>query len=280
MSLIGCKVKHKAFGSGTIINEDNSHVEVEFANKVAKFVYPDAFKKFLVAEDETIQNDIQKQIDEKLLVEEACKAEIVRIQLEKQEIAKQAVGQKKSKGDSIRTKEYKRPEGKNATYFVFQGKTFVKEYEGRYLWAPIANKAGFVPHHWERLVEVQKGDIILHGCDGYIKAISIAKGKCYECDQPAELATEDAWDLKGRKLECEYTILENPVKTALFKNDIIRLSTAKYSPFDKDGNGNMGYLFYINRELAHIFIREAVERNQDLLNRDYIHSFIEENKMA
>ena len=32
--------------------------------------------------------------------------------------------------------------------------------------------------------------------------------------------------------------------------NIIRFCQVKYSPFDKDGNGNMGYLFDINRELA------------------------------
>ena len=274
MSLIGCKVRHKAFGIGSIISADASHVEVEFVNKTAKFVYPDAFEKFLKAEDEQLQNNIRKCIEDKWVQEEIRKAEALQKQLEKQEAKMQTVRNKKNNIPA--KKEYKRPEGKNATYYVFQGKTFDKEFEGGYLWAPISNSVGFVPHHWERLVEVQPGDIIFHGRNGQVVAISVAKAKCYECDQLKELETEEAWGVKGRKLECDYNILKHPVKTALFKDDIIRLNAAKYSPFDKDGNGNMGYLFDLNRELAHVFVDEAVKKNAYILDEGYIRGFVNE----
>ena len=40
----------------------------------------------------------------------------------------------------------------------------------------------------------------------------------------------------------------------------------KYSPFDKGGNGNMGYLFDLNRELAKFFVEKTVINNSYLLD--------------
>ena len=88
-------------------------------------------------------------------------------------------------------------------FFVFQGNTFDKECKGGYIWAPVSDRAGNKPHHWERLLDVRQGDIILHGCDGYIKAVSVAKTACYDCNQPAELAVEELWDREGRKVDCD-----------------------------------------------------------------------------
>ena len=60
----------------------------------------------------------------------------------------------------------KRISGKRMIFFVFQGNTFDKEFNGGYIWAPISNKAGNKFHHWKKLLDVRAGDIILHGCDG------------------------------------------------------------------------------------------------------------------
>ena len=56
--MIGTKVKHSVFGSGIITEFDGSYITVEFATKTSKFIYPDAFEKFIQAEDEEIQKSI------------------------------------------------------------------------------------------------------------------------------------------------------------------------------------------------------------------------------
>ena len=104
----------------------------------------------------------------------------------------------------------------------------------------------------------------------------LQKTSCFDCVQPEELVVEDLWDREGRKVECDYVKIENPIKTSDFKDDIIRFCQVKYSPFDKDGNGNMGYLFDINRELAKIFIRATVNKNNYLNSIDYINDFLNE----
>ena len=162
------------------------------------------------------------------------------------------------------------------TFYVFQGNTFDRESKGGYLWAPLCSKDGGTPHHWTRMLDVQKGDIILHGCSAQVQAVSIARDKCYDCIQPSELRTEELWEPAGRRIDCEYLVLDRPIRTADYVDDILRLCNVKYAPFDKDGNGNMGYLYEINRELARIFLRGIVKANPQLANVDYISELLME----
>lgn len=75
MELIGTKVKHIVFGSGVITEMEDNYITVEFASKTSKFVYPDAFEKFLEAEQTALQQIILISIkDAKLAAEQKRKA--------------------------------------------------------------------------------------------------------------------------------------------------------------------------------------------------------------
>ena len=75
MELIGLKVKHAMFGVGTITEKDGNYITVEFAAKTTKFVYPDAFEKFIKAEDSAVQQAIVDEInDAKAATEQKHKA--------------------------------------------------------------------------------------------------------------------------------------------------------------------------------------------------------------
>ena len=109
-----------------------------------------------------------------------------------------------------------------------------------------------------------------------LKAISVAKDHAFICKPPRALEYEldNVWQGDGRMVECDYTQIRWPIYTSNYKNEIIQLSRGTYSPFDKNGNGNMGYLFEINRELAKIFVKESVKRNPYLLELDYIRELL------
>ena len=69
MDLIGMKVRHKVFGSGTVVaceeandGTKSSYLTVEFSSKTSKFLYPDAFGKFITAEDENVNNQIASEL--------------------------------------------------------------------------------------------------------------------------------------------------------------------------------------------------------------------------
>ena len=283
MELIGIKVRHPVYGVGIIIEHKANYITIEFTSRTSKFIYPAAFEEFITAEDSGIQTAIIKSIENAKLVKQQQHSveSAIRTTSGKHSNAKETPPSTKAVHQSSQAQKSavcsQRIEGKRMTFYVFQGSTFDREYRGGYIWAPIATKSGTTPHHWARLLDVRKGDIILHGCDGYVQAISIAKDKCSDCMQPDELAVEGLWDRTGRKVDCDYTYIDRPIKTSLFTDDIIRLCKAKYSPFDRDGNGNMGYLFEINRELAKIFIRESIKNNPYLSSVNYICELLAED---
>ncbi|HEX3016758.1 MAG TPA: hypothetical protein VHP31_02765 [Caproicibacter sp.] len=84
------------------------------------------------------------------------------------------------------------------------------------------------------------------------------------------------WGQDGRRVDCDYIPIKNPVKTSMFLDDILRLCNVKYSPFDRDGNGNMGYLYEIDRELARIFLRGSSKYNSYLNDFAYIRDLLAE----
>ena len=71
-------------------------------------------------------------------------------------------------------------------------------------------------------------------------------------------------------------MFDRPIKTSHYTTDILRLCNVKYAPFDKDGNGNMGYLYELNRELAQIFLRGLVKLNPSLAYVDYVAELLSE----
>lgn len=282
MEVKGIVVNHKTFGIGTVIEYMDRYITVEFVCKKVKFIYPDIFKTLLKAEDDAIQSTIILEIEaakveaeEKKKIEESIKSTTDERQNEEPSIQKTTVDKDMTHKSKLDEKT-RRIAGRRMTFFVFQGNTFDKEYRGGYIWAPVTNKNGNRFHHWDRLLDVQEGDIILHGCNGYIRAVSVAKAVCYECVQPPELTVEDLWDIDGRRIDCDYIYIEKPIKTSAFIDDIIRLCNVKYAPFDKTGNGNMGYLFEINKELALIFLNASIGQNSYLDTELYIKELISE----
>ena len=65
MNLDNKKVKHKSFGTGKIIRSSESYIEIEFPSGNKKFVFPDAFAKFLTLEDDKASKKIHKLVKEK-----------------------------------------------------------------------------------------------------------------------------------------------------------------------------------------------------------------------
>ena len=64
MDLIGTKIKHAVFGTGMITERQGNYITVQFATKTTKFLYPDAFDKFIKAEDVGTHALIAKDIEE------------------------------------------------------------------------------------------------------------------------------------------------------------------------------------------------------------------------
>lgn len=150
-----------------------------------------------------------------------------------------------------------------AVFFVFQNKEFEDEFANGIIKAPYYDKGKHEPHHWARLKNVKKGDIILHCVVSCVVAISEAQGACYDFNYP---------DGKlGRKVDCEYHLLDEPLSTQKYNKEIFRCCpNYKYQPFNKNGNGNEGYLFDICKEAATLFISDIVAHNPSLAKCAFI----------
>ena len=289
MQIVGKKVVHKTLGPGEVIEQTEDRIIVRCSFKEIKLEYPDSFNGFLKAEDPELQAALLDEISQKEERKVKLRAEE---ELRKKEEAEREAEERRMMDEQARSALGKRPPlpekkrvmqkripGRRLTFFVFQGGTFDQEYDGGYIWAPTYNKAGHRCHYWDRLQDVRPGDVIFHGCDGSIRAISTAHKAC-PYPQPEEIRFSETWDNEGLRVDCDYILIDKPVKTALLRNDILRLcSGIKYAPFDRDGNGNLGYLYELNRELACIFLKEIIKENPLIGDLDYVREILaEENK--
>lgn len=254
--MINEKVYHGKFGEGKIIEVAEGKVNILFPSDGERsFQSPQAFESgFLTFIDPQKQAAFLAELKDQREAEKKKREE---------EIEKQRAQPVKAPVQSSKRKlaSPERADGEIRYFYVFQGTSYRSEMTGGYIWAPIKNEKGQTMHHWERMLDVQAGDVILHGFNGNVAAVSVAKGKAYPADNPHYT---DEWDKTGRKVDLTSYQLRKPLPTKVFSEDIKRLSNEKYSPFDVNGSGNMGYLFAINPELVRVFSEAIVKDNPEV----------------
>ena len=275
IDLLQKRVRHTGIlGIGTIIAQEEKYITVEFKSKTSKFSYPTAFEKFLVMEDSNLQEQIVNEIKQAKEAEAAKKAEEAAKRAEEEQKRLEKLKSKSRSSKKSTEKDYvpaSRVPGQALTYLVFQGGTYNEEMQGQFIWAPKYSKAGGTMHHWERLMDIREGDVIFHCSDGYIKAVSRAKGPCQESARPdLSMGNWEQWEKTGRRVDCDYHTLHVPLKHGDYKEEILKYCNVKYAPFDKDGNGNMGYLFDLNPDLASFFIKEISKKNPEMLDLEFL----------
>lgn len=64
MKLIGQSIMHCIFGKGVVIDWNQTTITVRFASGPKRFIYPDAFSKFLTLKNATLQRNIQALLNE------------------------------------------------------------------------------------------------------------------------------------------------------------------------------------------------------------------------
>lgn len=71
VNLIDEEITHKVFGEGNIVDHDDSIITVDFNEGVKKFVYPDAFGKFITLNDRNTAKHLKKILLKREMEEEA-----------------------------------------------------------------------------------------------------------------------------------------------------------------------------------------------------------------
>ena len=287
MNLIGEKVVSARYGIGTIISIDSGYMTVQFAEKVSKFKYPDAFQMHITLENEALQSEMNAiataAVEEKAAAEEKAKAQMFKDVMQSVEAAKAPA--KKELSNKAATTSKKAPAvshretikwdpGKRRTYYCFQGGSFNDEYAGGYIWAPYESKYGMKCHYWERLKDLKEGDMIFHAVHGKIRAVSIVSEESIIAARPEELVGFYAGDNRGYYVRCNYTYIDNPISAWDYTEQTKEYSQVKYAPFNVNGTGNLGYLYELDQRLATLFLEESVKKNPALGDIDFVKEFL------
>jgi len=72
-------------------------------------------------------------------------------------------------------------------FLVFQNKSFKKERNGGFLWAPQKNSKEQIFHHWTDMKMIRKGDINFNSFKGKLVSILVAKEDHKVHDKPIGL---------------------------------------------------------------------------------------------
>lgn len=137
-------------------------------------------------------------------------------------------------------------------FFVFQGASYEEELIGNYIKAPAMNDNKII-HHWERMIQVERGDFILHGNQGRIVALSIAKSSAYLWNYSQK------YESKMRRIDLDTVILPKSIFTRNNIKKLLSMQPDYHAPFNKNGDGNQGYLFVIFKEMVQFVINKSYD---------------------
>lgn len=152
-----------------------------------------------------------------------------------------------------------------SVYYVFQGETYTEERTGGYVWSPQLDNRGGKNAGYAMMTNIRKGDFILHNSNGRIMAISVAKGDCYEAEQPHELAialTSVQWDNAGYRVDTDYFDFDHPV-SAIKHKQWLADHYIKGSAFTVNGTGKQQYMCSLADEHAIYLLEQAISLQED-----------------
>ena len=129
-----------------------------------------------------------------------------------------------------------------AYWWVSQNQTYNQERGGGFLWAPKHNQDGIAFFHWSNMDRVQPGDVVFSYVGSKIVAASVAKSAAYASPRPGDMG-EGLWEDAGNKVDVEYLDLTTPIVISEVVAQLQPLMPDRYSPLNRGGTGNQGYLF-------------------------------------
>jgi 5-methylcytosine-specific restriction protein B len=140
-----------------------------------------------------------------------------------------------------------------SVWWVNQGATYAKERDGRFLWAPMLNKAGRPLYHWDTMDEVREGDAVLHYSNGSLRAVSHVTAAAKPAPNPLG---DETWEESGRLIETHYQELNEPVALAAI-DEGARIRQG--SPFTTAGSVQQVYLVRLNEDFVQVLVQQFPE---------------------
>lgn len=141
-------------------------------------------------------------------------------------------------------------------WWVNHKQTYRVELEGGYIWSPKVKKNGARNQAYDNLTLVQPGDVVISYADTLIKAIGVSTAPYSEAEKPGAYGgAGENWSDTGWKVPIQWTELNKQLRPKDHLEQISRLLPSKYSPLQRNGNGNQSvYLASISSELGRFIL--------------------------
>ena len=142
-------------------------------------------------------------------------------------------------------------------WWVNQGGTYKQEVPGGYMWSPQRNNDGSYSQFYENMRRVEPGDVVLSHAAREIRALGVALDAAYESPKPTDFGTAgDRWADLGWRVDVEWHEIpkHGRIRPKDFKDELLPLAPAKYSPMRKSGDAFTAYLFELPDPFAHVLL--------------------------
>lgn len=146
------------------------------------------------------------------------------------------------------------------SWWVFHGVTFEHERTGGFLWAPSSTREGSRKPDWLAVGDVRRGDLIYSCRDRILTHVLLAVGDGEVRSRPsAPYPQPEGATAEGHRVSADYFELPRP---RLAVDKIVRDQFEAFSgpsgPLDRNGNGNMGYLYRLGAVAASYLHRQCL----------------------
>jgi len=143
-----------------------------------------------------------------------------------------------------------------AFWWVNHRKTRDHEVVGGYLWSPMRKSNEAFNQTYENMRLVQPGDIVFSYAHRRIGAVGRVTQAATACPKPDAFGSVgDYWSKEGWMVEVEFELAPRPLSPKQEISSIGPLLPSKYSPLQKDGNGNEScYLAGISDALGNLLL--------------------------
>jgi putative restriction endonuclease len=137
-------------------------------------------------------------------------------------------------------------------WWVNHKQTFESEIKGGYIWSPKNNRDDSYNQTYFNLTLTHPGDFVFSYANGTIGAIGVVTAPCLEQKKPVEFGKGgETWADVGWIVPIKWHHLEVPISPKKHIGEIAPLLPDKYSPIQRNGNGNQGcYLASISEKLG------------------------------
>lgn len=131
-------------------------------------------------------------------------------------------------------------------WWVNQGKTYVAESEGGYIYSGGVNSQGHQVKEHQRMKEMSEGDLVLHYQAGSVQAVGVVT-----------LAIRDKSKITELKVDIDYHPIEDPIRLSELP---LALRPKSTGPFNSERRINQGYLYELDTTWMARFARTYADR--------------------